>query len=70
MSEKPPRFGIIYIRKVRPMAYESMEIGLWREFNVGEADPEEEFKKLVAQVEAWIEERRNELIKKRMEGKR
>lgn len=54
-------YTIIYTRKVRVTAYESMNIGLHKECNEHK-DPETAFKEVRTQVEKWIAEEQDRIL--------
>ena len=65
-------YTVIYTRKVRTAAYETMEIGLHKESNETRS-PEDVFKEVRDQVEKWIQEETDRIVAgmgRRPEGRR
>jgi hypothetical protein len=59
------KYTIVYGRKVRSKAYESLEISLIHEFDDGiNPDRNESFNLVKNQVEEWIEDTRDKLLEK------
>lgn len=58
------KFGISYNRKVKAgKTYEMLEIGMYAEFDSGEHNPNKAFKAVRDQVNKWIEEERDRILK-------
>lgn len=55
------KYTVVYSRKVRVKAYESMEIGLFQEFDE-RTDPESAFESVKTRVEAWIDRESDRIL--------
>lgn len=57
------KFTIIFSRKVRTKAYETMEVGMTAEFDDSQITPDEAFRKIRDTVNKWIDEERDRILR-------
>jgi len=58
------KFTVMYSRKVRTKAYETMEIGLSAEFDSAMTSIDEAFDFVRDKVNIWIEDERNRILER------